>query len=66
MNLARPASERQSPPLGDLSTEALVRLLAEAWRTGERPLRCRVRGVSLDEVRIELRRRETLGVGVAR
>lgn len=57
---------RQPPALGDLSTAILVRMLTRAWRTGVRPLGCRARGADLDDLRAELRRREALGVGMAR
>ncbi|MDP9366175.1 MAG: hypothetical protein M3Q10_18470 [Chloroflexota bacterium] len=57
---------RQPPTLGDLRTSELVRLAAEWWRTGERPLRCRLRGLTLDDIRAELRLREVPGKGVGR
>lgn len=66
MNLTHPATDRQPPPLGDLATRELVRLLVEWWRTGDRPLRFRARSAALDDIRAELRRRSALGVGPPR
>ena len=57
---------RQAPPLGDLGTKALVALLANWWRTCQRPPRLRARGAGLDDLRGEVVRRELVGAGVAR
>jgi hypothetical protein len=54
------------PPLGDLSTKGLTRLLFDCWLIGGLPEALTSRGASLNDIRRELRRRESLGVGVPR
>jgi hypothetical protein len=54
------------PPLGDHSTKGLTRLGVDCWLIGRLPERLTSRGASHNEVRCELQRRESLGVGVPR
>src|SRR5688572_18759693 len=55
---------RQAPPLGDFSTKRLTQLLFGCWRMGKLPAALTSRSASLSDVQHELRRRESLGVGV--
>ncbi len=52
------------PPLGDLSTRRIVRLVLMAQAGSHLPTALRVRGASLDDVRRELMRRQVTGAGV--
>ncbi len=57
-------NESLPPPLGDLATRRLVTLVLMGQRSGHVAHALRIRGASIDDARRELRRRETLGVGV--
>ncbi len=57
-------NEPPPPPLGDLTTRRLVALVLMAQRNGHTAQALRVRGASVNDARLELRRREVLGVGV--
>jgi hypothetical protein len=58
----RPASPSMPPALGDWSTRRLTAHLMIAWRDGRLPMTCRVRGVTVELLRRELVRRETVGM----
>ena len=51
-------------PFGAYSSKYIARCLLSAWRTGRTPLLLCVQGGTLDDLRRELRHRETLGVEV--
>jgi hypothetical protein len=51
-------------PMGDLSSLALVRILLHTWRTGQKHPELLSRRGTLQDVQLELLRRERLGVEV--
>jgi len=59
-----PCNTRQLPPLGDISVRTLTRILGEVWCGNPLPPDLIERDATINEIRIELRRRERLGVGL--
>jgi hypothetical protein len=62
--IIQPTGTRQPPPLGDLSVRALTGILVAVWCGNSLPSDLIDRDATVNDVRVELRRREGLDVGL--